>query len=89
MANRPAMSNRDLLIVLSTLRGKLGHQAFKTNLAKAIAARTNLLDDYFKTENFTFINSSKEHVMLPMTSVISHSLQIPTSFNKTVSFGKK
>ena len=64
------MSNRDLLIVLSTLRGKLGHQAFKANLAKAIAARTNLLDDYFKTENFTFINSSKEHVTLPMTSVI-------------------
>ena len=43
MANRPAMSNRDLLIVLSTLRGKLGHQAFKANLAKAIAAQTNLL----------------------------------------------
>ena len=70
MAKRPAMLNRDLLIVLSTLKGKLGHQALKANLAKAIAAWTNLLDDYFKTEDFHFIKSSKEYEMSPMISFI-------------------
>ena len=34
MSNRPGMSNRDIVSVLSVLRGKLGRQAFKMNLKK-------------------------------------------------------
>ena len=70
MSNRPGMSNRDIVSVLSVLRGKLGRQAFKMNLKKAIAARSNLLEDYFQTEMTTFLNSDGQKISLPLTSLI-------------------
>ena len=70
LANRPGMSNRDILVVLSILRRRLGRAAFKSNLKKVVAARTSILDDYFKTENAVFLNKEKEEVTLLLNSIV-------------------
>ena len=70
------MSNRDILVVLSILRRRLGRVAFKSNLKKVVAARTSMLDDYFKTENAVFLNKEKEEVTLPLTSVVDINVMI-------------
>ena len=54
LANRPGMSNRYIIVIISILRRRLGRAAFKSNLKKVVAARTSILDDYFKTENAVF-----------------------------------
>ena len=64
------MSNRDIVSELSVLRSKLGRQAFKMNLKKAIAARSNLLEDYFQTKMTTFLNTDGQKISLPLTSLI-------------------
>ena len=42
----------------------------KMNLKKAIAARSNLFEDYFQTEMTTFLNSDRQKISLPLTSLI-------------------
>ena len=47
LANRPGISNNDLIKVLSLMKTKLGRSSFRSNLKQAISARSNLLEDHF------------------------------------------
>ena len=49
MANIPMISNRNIVKTLSILRKRLPKEMFKSNLRKAIAKRTNLLEDLFES----------------------------------------
>ena len=49
MANIPMISNRNIVKTLSILRKRLPMEMFKSNLRKAIAKRTNLLEDLFES----------------------------------------
>ena len=69
LANRPGMSNNDLIKVLSLMKSKLGSSTFRSNLKQAIAARSSLLDDYIETEDQTILTENADKVTFTLTSV--------------------
>ena len=67
MKEIPNMSNRQILKTLTILRKTLPKEYFKKNLRSVIQARTNLLDDFFTTENAIVKNSKGKSLKMPVT----------------------
>ena len=70
LANRPGISNNDLIKVLSLMKTELGRSSFRSNLKQAISARSNLLEDYFETKDQIFMTKNDDKARLPLSSVI-------------------
>ena len=67
MTEIPNMSNRQILKTLTLLRRSLTKENFKKNLKKAIQKRTNLLQEFFVTEDATVKNGEGEEILRPLT----------------------
>ena len=69
ISTRPGLSNRDIKETLAIVRDKLGRQKLNPNLRNVIRDRSNLLQNYFLTEDRIFINNEQEKVNLPITFI--------------------
>ena len=67
MANIPMISNRNIVKTLSILRKRLPKEMFKSNLRKAIAKRTNLLEDLFESVFTDVVDGEGETINMPVT----------------------
>ena len=61
------ISNRNILKTLSILRKRIPKEMFKSNLRKAIAKRTNLLEDLFESVFTDVVDGEGETINMPVT----------------------
>ena len=67
MQEIPNMSNRQILKTLTILRKTLPKKHFKTNLRKVIQTRTNLLEDFFTTDDASVKDAKGKSIKMPVT----------------------
>ena len=49
------------------MTNKLGRSSFKSKLKPVVSARSNLLEDYFKTKDQIFMTKNVDKVTIPLT----------------------
>ena len=62
------------------MTNKLGRSSFKSKLKPVVSARSNLLEDYFKTKDQIFMTKNVDKVTIPLT------YNIFVSINKKLSY---
>ena len=67
MEEIPNMSNRQILKTLTILRKTLPRKNFKTNLRKVIQTRTNLLEEFFTTDEASVKDAKGKSIKMPVT----------------------
>ena len=63
----PNMSNRQILKTLTILRKTLPKKHFKKNLRKVIQTRTNMLEEFFTTDDASVKDSKGKSIKMPVT----------------------